>query len=173
MELRLNTQDVWNSALIFAFLDLLILVPLVLVFREDLFERALLPIGATSAFFWGVLAIVAIFGFWDLYYQYFTPGWARWLAPLDALLYGAIGLFLWWLALRIPGLSVLWFVLLGGVEGILEHLLGIYAMHILDKVPWLQGLPPYPVLVFSFFEYIFYWSLVAWLTLGLVKLFRI
>jgi hypothetical protein len=51
---------------------------------------------------------VAIFGFWELYYRHFYPAWARWLIPLNVLLYGAIGLGMWWLALRLPGPAVLW-----------------------------------------------------------------
>jgi hypothetical protein len=173
MDLKLTTQDVWLSTLIFVSLGALILPPLMFVFREEVFARASLVIGASSAVFWGVLATVAIFGFWKLYYQYFFPGWVRWLAPLDMLLYGVIGLGLWWLAIHIPGSTVLWFVILGGIEGILEHILGIYALGILEKVPWLQGLPSFPIVVFSFFEYVFYWSLVAWLAFGLTKLLRI
>jgi hypothetical protein len=120
--------------------------------------------------FWGIVAIIATFGFWDLYYSYFYPSWIRWLVPLDLLLYGAIGLGIWWLALRLPGPAVMWFALLGGVEGILEHVLGIYGLRILERVPWLQGLAPLPILIFSFFEYALYWTLVAWLGLGLTRL---
>lgn len=65
---------------------------------------------------------------------------------------------------------MLWFVVLGGVEGIAEHVFGIYGLCILEKVPWLQGLALLPVLFFSFFEYVLYWTLVAWLALGLNKL---
>ena len=65
---------------------------------------------------------------------------------------------------------MLWFALLGGLEGVLEHLFGFYLLDILQKVPFLQGLPPGPLLVFSFFEYVFYWSLTAWIGFGLAKL---
>lgn len=74
-----------------------------------------------------------------------------------------------WLALHLPGPTVLWFVLLGGVEGLLEHVLGIHGLRILERVPWLQGLTPLPVLMFSFFEYVLYWTLVGWLAFGLTK----
>jgi hypothetical protein len=108
----------------------------------------------------GIFATACLRGFWDLYYRYFYPGWVRWLAPLDALLYGAIALALWWLALHLPGNPVVNFALLGGLESVLEHLLGIYGLGILDKVPILQGVSPASALVFAFFEYIFYWSVV-------------
>ena len=94
----------------------------------------------------------------------------RWLVPLDLVLYGAIGLGLWWLALRLPGPVVLSFVLLGGLEGVAEHVVGILGLRILDRVPWLHGLAPLPILVFSFFEYVLYWTLVAWLAWGLAQL---
>lgn len=169
MDLKLSTQDIWLSTLLFVTLDVLSLLPMVFVMRKIYIGRPIWTIGGSSALFWGVFATIAIFGFWRLYYQYIFPEWIRWLAPLDALLYGAIGLGLWWLAIHLPGLTVFWFVVLGGFQGILEHILGIYALGILEKVPWLQGIPPTPVMVFSFFEYIFYWSLVAWLAFGLTK----
>jgi hypothetical protein len=62
------------------------------------------------------------------------------------------------------------FLLLGGLEGILEHVFGIYGLHILDKVPWLQGTPPIPVIIFSFSEYIVYWAVVAWMAYGRLAL---
>ena len=116
-----------------------------------------------------MLATVAIIGFWGVYYQYILPAWMRWLAPLDAVLYALLGIGMWWLATRLPGSSLLWLVLLGGLEGIAEHILGIYFLRILEKVPWLQGVSPFQVIIFSFFEYIFYWSLVAWLAFAFVK----
>lgn len=169
MHLRLTAQDLGLATLLFGGAGLILLLPLLLLFRDPAFQRAALAVGVASALFWGALAIVAIFGFWELYYRHFYPAWARWLIPLNVLLYGAIGLGMWWLALRLPGPAVMCFVLLGGVEGIVEHLVGVYGFHILEKVDWLQGLSVLPVVVFSFFEYVLYWTLVAWLALGLVK----
>jgi hypothetical protein len=173
MDLKLTHQDVWLSTLIFAVFGLITLIPLIIVFRDDLFERSTWTTVGAAAVFWGVAATIAMIRFWDLYYVYIFPVWVRWIVPFDALLYGVIGLLMWWLACRLPGVAVLWFVILGGVEGILEHVLGIYGLHILDKVPWLEGISPFPVVVFSFFEYVFYWSLVAWLAFILARLFRV
>lgn len=170
MELRLTNQEVWLSTLLFFGLDLIALLPLLLITRRIPLETMSRPIGIASAIFWGVLASFAIFGFWEIYYQYLYPAWVRWLTPLDVLLYGAIGLVMWWLATRFQYFPLLWFVLFGGVEGILEHLLGVYGFHILEKVPWLEGVTTFPVIVFSFFEYIFYWTLVAWLGYALFKI---
>ena len=170
MEIRLTSRHVWLSTWLCGGVSLLLLIPLLLVFKEGAFRRATLSVAGTSALFWGVVAVVAVLRFWELYYVYFYPPWVRWLVPLDLLLYGAIGFGLWWLALRLPGPVVLGFVLLGGIEGVAEHVVGILGLHILDKVPWLQGLAPLPILIFSFFEYVLYWTLVAWLAWGLVHL---
>jgi hypothetical protein len=173
MDIKLTHQDVWLSTLIFAVLGIITLIPLIIVFRDDLFERSSWTTVGAAAVFWGLAATLAMIAFWELYYVYIFPSWARWLAPFDALLYGIIALLMWWLASQLPGIAVLWFVILGGVEGILEHALGVYGLHILDKVPWLEGISPFPVVVFSFFEYVFYWSLVAWLAYILARLFRV
>jgi hypothetical protein len=173
MEIKLTTQDIWLSTLLFGVLGGLLLLPLLFLYKNTDFKASPWQVVLASALFWGALATVAIFGFWEVYYKYFVPAWLRWLAPLDCLLYGAVGLGMGWLAAllaaRLGGPAVLWFVLIGGVEGVGEHLLGIYGFHILEKVPWLQGLPTLPLLIFSFFEYVLYWGLVAWLGWGLLK----
>lgn len=170
MDIQLTSREVWFSALLFGGLGLVLLVPLVLLFPGGAAWDATRPVALASALFWGAVALVALLRFWDLYYGYFYPAWVRPLVPLDLLLYGAIGLGLWWLAVRLPGPAVLGFALLGGLEGVAEHLLGIYGFHILDRVPWLRGVAPLPVVVFSFFEYVVYWTLVGWLALGLARL---
>ena len=169
MDVRLTSQDYWIGAAFAAAVSLLVGAPLLFAFRQATFQRAALATTLASALFWGVLATLALVGFWELYYQYIYPIWMRWLAPLDTLLYAVIGLGMWWLAVHLPGPPVLWFLILGGIESLLEHLVGIYALHILDKVPILQGVDPLPALIFAFFEYIVYWGLVAWLSLGMLK----
>jgi hypothetical protein len=170
MDIKLTTQDVWMSTLLFSVGGLVLLLPLAFAYRGPAFQRSALALTLASALFWGVCATAAVIFAWDFYYQYIYPAWSRGLAPLDALFYGLLGLGMWWLALRLPGSPVVWFVVLGGLEGVAEHIFGIYILHILDKVPWLGGLPPMPLIIFSFFEYIVYWSLTAWLGLVLLKL---
>jgi hypothetical protein len=88
-----------------------------------------------------------------------------WILPGRVLIYSVVGVGLWWLAQRLIGSTFLWFVLLGGIWGVLKYIFGIYGLCIRKKVPWLQEVTPFPLLVFSFFEYVFYWSLIAWLAL--------
>jgi hypothetical protein len=173
MDIKLTTQDVWLSTLLFGAAGLVLLLPLAFAYRDSAFQRSAASLTLASALFWGVCATAAILLAWDFYYQFIYPAWSRWLAPLDALLYGLLGLGMWWLALRLPGSPVVWFVILGGLEGVAEHIFGIYFVHILDKVPWLSGLPPLPLIIFSFFEYMVYWSITAWLGLVLFKLSQV
>ena len=169
MNLEITETDILISTLIFACLASLLAIPLVLFFRNPLFAQARWPITIASGVLWGLFAVAMVFGFWDLYYRHIFNAWMRWVTPLDSLFYAAIALGMWWLAGKLPGSAVLWFVLLGGLEGVLEHLLGIYGMGILEKVPWLEGVGVLPVVVFSFFEYTFYWAIVAWLGYGITK----
>ncbi|HEY43883.1 MAG TPA: hypothetical protein G4O11_07875 [Anaerolineae bacterium] len=170
MSIELTPHDLRLSTLIFALLAVIVTIPLHFTFKHDTFQDSLLPITVASAVFWGVLSVFFIFGYWDLYYGYFYPAWIRPLTPLSFILYGCIGLGLWWIASR-QSLPVIWiFTFLGGVYGIVEHAFAIYGLRILEKVPLLQNLSPLPVLVFSFFEYALYWSLVAWIALGITKL---
>jgi hypothetical protein len=170
MDLKLSTQDLWTATALFGFLGLVSLAGLALATKNTTAERVSPAIPLASALFWGALGAAFMLGYWDLYYAYFYPDWVRWLTPLNLALYALIGLGLWHLGNRMPGAPWLWFAALGSLEGVGEHLLGIYTLRILDKVPWLVGLSAGPVLVFSFFEYLLYWTLVAWLALGLSKL---
>jgi len=170
MDIKLTTQDVWMSTLFFGVAGLILLLPLAFVYRPAAFQLSAASLTVASALFWGICATAAILLAWDFYYRYIYPDWSRWLAPFDALFYGLVGLGMWWLALRMPGSPVVWFIILGGLEGVAEHIFGIYALHIVEKVPWLVGIAPLPLIIFSFFEYIVYWSLTAWLGLALFKI---
>jgi hypothetical protein len=159
-ETKLTSEMFWLGALVAALVDMVLVLLLALCVKPVRFRQLTWALTGTSTVLWGIFAMACLWGFWDLYYRHFYPGWVRWLAPLDGLLYGAIAVALWWLALRLPGNPVVNFCLLGGLESVLEHLLGIYGLGILDKVPILQGVRPVPALVFAFFEYIFYWGIV-------------
>lgn len=159
------------STLLFGALAFLLLIPLHFIFHTALYMKATLTLAIGSGFFWGMMAVLVARQFWDLYYSYFYPQWLRPLSPLSSILYAAFGAGIWWLTevLKVP--SILWFVFFGGLEGLAEHLLAVYVFKVLEKVPFLEGLKPIPVLIFSFFEYVFYWAIVAWLAIGLAIVF--
>ena len=48
-----------------------------------------------------------------------------------------------------------------GKKSTAEHLVEIYGVRILNKMPWLYGIEPLPVVVFSFFEYVFNLAIVC------------
>jgi hypothetical protein len=120
-----------------------------------------------SGLFWGILSLLAFRYFWGIYYRYMYPRWLRRMAPLNIVLYGLLGLTMWLLARQFTTFRMAIFLILGGFEGVLEHLIGIYGLDVLKRVPWLAGLEAFPVLVFSFVEYMVIWSLVVWLAMGL------
>jgi hypothetical protein len=169
MERGLTSREVWLSTIIFGLLALAVSIPLVLLFKQELFQRDWRAVGLASAIFWGLFGVTMIFAAWKIYYSLFYPGWVRWLAPLNILLYAGFGLGMWWLAIKIPGPPALWFVLLGGVEGIAEHVFGIYVLRILEKVPFLQGVTPFPAIAFSFLEYILYWAITGWIAYAFAR----
>lgn len=163
--MKLSAQDVHVSIIVFAFLALLSGIPLTLSVRQPFFEQSLREAVAASALFWGAAAVLLGWRFWDDFYRYFYPDWMKPLMPVSALLYSAIGFGLWRLSSASGGFFPMgMFLVLGGAAGVLEHFFAIEGLGILKKVPMLQGLPPVPVLVFSFFEYAFYWSIVGWLS---------
>lgn len=107
---------------------------------------------------------------WEIYYGYFAADWYRFVAPAGALLlYALIGIFLRWAAISLPGHPVLWFCALGGLEAIPEHLVGIYRFEILS-IPVLKDSSAISILIFAYFEYVVYWSIVLLLVIGVSRL---
>lgn len=76
----------------------------------------------------------------------------------------------WWAARRLPGNPVVAFCLFGGLEALAEHLVAIYGLDILERVPLLQGSDPLAVLAFSVPEYVAYWGVVLGLAALLARL---
>jgi hypothetical protein len=163
MDLKISNQELWKNIIAFIAIDILILIPLFFQFIE--YQDSSYSIVYASMFFWGMQTIVIVFAFWNIFHKYIYPDWMRWILSVRVLLYIAVGFGLLWPAERLPGLTLPWFVLLGGVAGVFERIVVIQGLRILEKVPYLQDIKPFPVLVFSFFEYVFYWTLVAWLAL--------
>jgi hypothetical protein len=133
---------------------------------------SLLPIVLASGLFWGIVSILAFHYGWDIYYKYFFPTWVQRFSLLNSLSYALISLGIAYLSLSMMGNYALVFLVIGGIEGVLEHVIGIYNLGILEKVPWLKGLPVPNLLLFSFFEYVAYWAIVLWLALGFRLILR-
>ena len=67
---------------------------------------------------------------------------------------------------------MLWFCALGGLEAIPEHLVGIYRLDILE-IYLLHGSMADDILIFAYFEYVVYWSIVLILALIIDRLIRV
>jgi hypothetical protein len=171
MNLKLTDRDVWLSTLIFGVIGILLTLPLVSFFSDERFMNAARSTALGSATLWGLMSLILMGRYWDIYYHYIYPDWMRSIRLSNVLLYAAIGWGMWQLALVLEDQAVLVFCVLGGLEGVAEHVLAVYGLHVLEKVPFLQGLQPFPVILFSFFEYIAYWAVAAWVALGLTYLF--
>src|SRR5574337_834716 len=123
-------------------------------------------VGIAGAVFWGLLAAVLVAAVWESYYAFFRPEWARVVTPLAAIvIYFFVALVLRWAAQRLPGNPAVWFALLGGLESVPEHAIGIYRMGILD-IPLLRGTTAPAIFIFAYFEYVVYWSIVLALAVG-------
>lgn len=118
-----------------------------------------------AASFWAALALTLILTAWGFFYRYFTPGYYAYVAPLAALVvYPLWSLGLRWAALRLPGHPVLSFCLLGGLQGVFEHVVAVGRLHLL-AVPFLAGATPAGIYALAYFEYALYWGVVLLLAL--------
>lgn len=139
--------------------------------RPDRFRRISWRwFGLAAALFWGSLATILVLGVWERYYSHFAPAYYRLAAPLASLvIYPLWAALLRWIALRLPGPPALGFCLLGGLQALFEHAIGIYRLNLLE-VPMLAGSTPLAIFIFAFCEYIVYWSVVLLLADALARL---
>jgi len=162
---RVTGMDLLLRTALLVVLDGLLLALLVWRITRPRFRSLRWPLVASAALCWGTFAVVMLNLTWEMYYQHFYTPLSRTLAPLAGLFYAVVALGMWWLARKLALNPVAGFFLLAGVEGVLEHLFGIYVLDILS-VPILADMSPAAILVFAFFEYILYWGAV----LGLAAL---
>ena len=98
---------------------------------------------------------------WDWFYSYIFPEWACYLLPIIfGIGYFLLALGIGWLSLKLPGNPAITWCILGGVEGLLSHIVAIYGLGAASKPPIMQGTDPFAVLIFAVFEKAFYWSLI-------------
>lgn len=169
-QIVISSADFWMSSLIWEVLDLGLLALLLKVFKSPSFREALKSIAIVSMVLWSCFATALYWGFWGLFYGQILPVWTRWVAPLSGLFpYLPLALLFYLLSSKLPGNPILWFCFFGGLEGVAEHLLGIYGLRILEKVALLKGIDPLSIIVFPFSEYTLYWGLLLLMAWGLMK----
>lgn len=157
---KLTSELFWASALVIAIVAAGFVLLLAWRVPPHRFRQLKWVLTGVAIIFWSSLWTYALWGYWwELAYRYVFPTWARWVVPpAYGLLFGAVTLLTWWLALRLPGHPIVNFSLLGGLASLPGHLWAFYGRGMLKKVPILQGVSEASTLVFGVFEFIFYWS---------------
>jgi len=164
-DLKVTTEILWKGALFFSIVDVVFVIILIKLIKVDEFRRMKKNLLVIMFFFFLILfgTIMSIV-FWDSVYSYVFPEWARWIIPpVYGLLFALAGLFFRWLSFKLPGNAVIYFIISGGLWGIITHFLAIQR-GLLDKVPMLQGSSPIAACGIATFEFIFYWCICLVLT---------
>lgn len=160
IEQKVTTDILWRASMIFTVVDLLWVALLVRRLTRETFIRLRLLLVIVTGVFWFVVWLVMNIYFWDSVYHYVFPPWARWvIPPAYGLLFSLVALLFWWISLRLPGVPVLNFCILGGLWGTATHLWGV-RQGLIDKPPMLQGVSILSVAVMPIFEFIFYWCVI-------------
>jgi hypothetical protein len=159
--IRLTSEDMWQSALVTALIDVILVTFLAWRINRERFHRLRWPLAVAAGLFWGIFAIALYQIFWDSYYRYFGASWMRDGGILLVMIPVAAGLALLfhWLALCLPGIPLVTFCILVGLESVVEHVWGFYDLKILD-IPMLEGVSQASILAFAFPEYILYWCVI-------------
>jgi hypothetical protein len=157
---KITTEMLWSGTLIFAVIDAVFVPILAWRIKPAIFCRSKWTLSITTAIFWSTIWTWVLVNFWDSVYHYVFPTWARWLIPPTyGVLFAGISLLFWWLALRLRGNAVVNFCLLGGLWGMITHLIAVY-LGIVNKPPVLQGAAPAAAVIIAIFEFMFYWCVI-------------
>jgi hypothetical protein len=169
-----TTSLFWKAILLSAAIDLVLVGLLAWRTNRQRFRRLGRTVALVSLVFWGCMWLYAVWGpWWNLAYRFIFPEWGRFfIPPLYALLFGAAGFGIWWLAQHIPGHPVVNFCLLGGLLSLPGHLVAIYACEMFEKVPLLREASPAVALLFGIFEFTAYFGLILALALLVDRLRR-
>jgi hypothetical protein len=157
-DIRVTNGILLEGALIFALIDLIFVAVLAkIITPEDLVRLKWKLAGVMAVFFFFLFGFIMSILFWDSVYSYVFPPWTKWIIPpAYGLLFASAGLLFWSVAVRMKRIPVIVFCLLGGLWGIITHVIAILR-GILDKPPMLKGSDPFAALTIAFFEFIFYW----------------
>jgi hypothetical protein len=172
-DLKVTSEILWKGALLFAVMDLVFVSVIIKIVKpSDLLKMKWSLVIVMALFFTFLFGFITSYLFWDSVYSYVFPVWARWIIPpLYGLLFSVAGLFFWWIATRSLKRQVFIFCLLGGLWGVITHILAIQR-GILHKPPMLTGANPYAALTIAAFEFIFYWCICLAIT-RLIQHFRL
>ena len=159
-DIRITTELLFKSALVFALVDAVYIALLVWRVKLEIFRRLKWMLVIAAAFVWFGIWSWAIGNFWETVYSYVFPAWAQTWTPWIAFIAAGIAALIFWiLAGRAGAKAVPVYCLLSGVLGSLTHAWAV-TRGIVTKPPMLQGASPLGAVTIAFFEYIFYWCVI-------------
>jgi hypothetical protein len=164
-DIKVTTEILWKGTLFFALIDIVFVSVLAKFIKHgELHKMKWKLISVMAIYFFLLFGYVVSIQFWASVYSYVFPSWIRWIIPpLYGLLFSMAGLLFWWIASRSTRNQVIIFCLLGGLWGVITHIMAIQR-GILDKPPMLIGASPFAALTVATFEFIFYWCICLTIT---------
>jgi hypothetical protein len=160
-DIRITTFLLLKGALIFALLDGICLPLLNWSIQPIFFKKMKWALIITTGLVWFTIWWLVLTYFWNDVYTFVFPAWSRIFIPLAfGLLNAGVSSGIWFLSQKSANHPVLLFCSLGGIWGMLTHLLAIYR-GILTLPPMLQGASPLAAILIAIFEYIFYWCMIT------------
>jgi hypothetical protein len=169
--LQITNSILLRGMVLFAVLDACLIPLLAWLVKPGEFVglKKVLPVAA--AIFYCGLWLWAVIVYWQEMYAYFFPAWSRWIVPagmgLFYFLAASIATAIAHRSCRIPAVV---FSLLGGVWGIVTHTWAVWR-GLVEKPPMMQGASPPAAIGIAFFEFTFYFSLIALVSWALGRLF--
>lgn len=157
-----TSQLYWIAALVTALMDIGLVALLVWRVKPTRFRQLKWPLVIVSTIFWIALWYVVMWDafIWETSFRHVFQPWQRWAwPPVYGLISGGVAWLFWWLALRLPGNPVLYFLLLGGLGSFVDHYFAI--RNGVLQTPLLQGVSVTSAVTFGFFEFVFYWCVIS------------
>lgn len=166
-DLRITTEILIRGALLFAAIDAVLVPVACWRISAAAFRQMKWDLAVVNALFYGSIWLWAVSTFWESVYGHLFPGWARWVLPFYQLaLTALVSLAAWALARRARISPAAAWCLLGGLWGVLTHLLAV-SLGIVTKPPILRGAAPAAAVFIALFEFMAYWTLTLTLARGL------
>lgn len=157
---HVTTAVLLRGTLMFVILDVPLLYLLWRLVKPPAFAGLRHILAVVAAIAYAIISTWAVTYFWDRVYGYVFPSWSRWYLPAaQAVLTGALAWFAARAASRLR-LPVIAFCLLGGAWGVVSHVFAVFR-GIVSRPPFLQGAHPAAAVLIAFFEFTFYWGVIA------------
>jgi hypothetical protein len=159
-DIKITSEILLIGTGMFILLDAIAIPLLAWRVKRDIFRYMKWHLMPVAGVIWFLIWQWAISNYWGTVYRYIFPTWAQtWIPPAFGLVMAGVCFGLWALAVQTKYPAVI-FCLLGGVWGICGHIWAVF-QGLVTKPPMLQGASPVAAVTIAFFEYAFYWYVIA------------